>query len=825
MNVRPIILSGKCLVFVVLGGLAGFAPAGFAQRLLVTTTAMSVSHEATRLCLHSVDLATGTQLTDPIFQQGAVPIVPMQYLKSLHAVAVLSREHSDTDPQWRQSYIAFYDVGTLRRLYQERFPMTWRSLIACGDAEGQHFTAIRGDSIDAGKEFEVFGRAAGLPLRIERQGMTPLLTGLSGEPIIIQAVDKNDIAVICRGVQENEYVLGWLHGVERTNIVPPAGAAHIVPSGLLASADGHFLFVLISGYAANRPSGDRATWVYAFDRLNALKTAGVPIELPGDVRYESASLVPGGPDACWVSSYTHESQCAYATCIQATSNGLLKKKQIPITQTTTPLLLAVGINNVLEVWSGMERRGPSCTFKTPLTVIRWLSGDSLVVGEAGRVHGVDVTTGALSRTVQFQTGWVSSLVAITESEVPEVSAETVIEKTPKLSLPASIAFRGETVGQDVKAMVINSSNTTSGTWQIKYDPQTLPWLVIHPLTGTMPGVAYLGVDPQHYTPGKYVEGLLKIDFESAEALKSSTELIVRVLPEMRPEVRRILWLVDTPKMNDTVITTLAQAMTVSPNLFAHRFQQEPVKEPLQQYRIVVVDTVSVERGVLTRKQALDYVAGGGALLLLASGDVTSDSAARRWLEPIGITILPQEKKAVEYTLSCRDHVLCRHWNTQMKPNGCIIESSRSDAVLVSFETTSPSNTRRGCLLACAHGLGRVAVLAESEPLANSRFASDLFNWLANPHGEGAQQDLDSDQLVDAIEDANGNNTVDPGETDYLNADTDGDGVPDGKEDANLNGRVDEGETSPLLVDSDGDGIADGAQDPKPISGRSAGRQD
>ena len=813
------------LAFIVFWGIAGIAPAGFAQRLLVTTTAMSANHEPTRLSLHSLDPATGMMLAGPIVQQGAVPIMPIQYLKNLHAVAVLSRENSATNTQWRQSYIAFYDVATFRRLYQERFPMTWRSLIACGDQEGRILTAIRPASRDTETEFEVFGRAAGSPLRIERQAAVPPPNALSGEPIIMQAMSPGVTAVICRGTQEDQYALHWLNGGSATDITLPAGATHVVPSGLISSTDSRFLFVLVSGYTVNRPSGDRATWVYAFDRQHTLTTAGTPVEIPGEVRFAAESLVPIGQDTCWVASYIQETQCAYATRIRVTPTGLLKESQIPLTNTSAPILLAsastdrvgVAIGNILEVWDGMTRRGPSCTFKTPLTVVCWLSPDSLVVGEAGRVHIVDATTGIVSRTVQFQTGWVSSLVVIPASESPEVSTSAALDSTPSkrgLSLPVSVTFRGETVGQDVKALVLKTPHAEQAAWRVKYDPQTLPWLVIHPLAGTMPGVMYLGVDPQRYATGAYVEGVLKMEMEDTGIFNNPVELIVRVLPEMRPDVRRILWLMDPGKTNDAAMMSLTQSLAAPPNLFAHQYQREPVKEPLQQYRIVVVDAAAIERGVLTRKQALDYVAGGGALLLVGSTEVSTDSTVRRWLEPIGITILPNENKASEPALAYRDHMLCRHWNKQMKPKGCLIESSRAESVLVALGAPERYDSRRGILLACAYGLGRVAVMADPEPLTERAFTNDLFHWLANPIGEGVQQDLDSDRLVDSVEDANGNSTVDPGETDYLNADTDEDGIPDGREDSNLNGRVDEGETSPLLADSDGDGVADGAQDPK-----------
>ena len=196
---------------------------------------------------------------------------------------------------------------------------------------------------------------------------------------------------------------------------------------------------------------------------------------------------------------------------------------------------------------------------------------------------------------------------------------------------------------------------------------------------------------------------------------------------------------------------------------------------------------------------------------LPDGDV---ELLRQWLEPIGISVNPSSK--VEGACKVvRPRTLCRHWSIERVSDGCEVRAQAPSDVLVGTE-----DGNQAVLLAQSHGLGRVAVLATEAPLQEEAmdssdrrgFALDLFTWLADPMGEGARQDLDSDRLADDTEDRNGNNTVDPGETDFLNPDTDGDGLPDGIEDANLNGRVDPGETDPLNRDTDGDGIYDGADE-------------
>jgi hypothetical protein len=77
---------------------------------------------------------------------------------------------------------------------------------------------------------------------------------------------------------------------------------------------------------------------------------------------------------------------------------------------------------------------------------------------------------------------------------------------------------------------------------------------------------------------------------------------------------------------------------------------------------------------------------------------------------------------------------------------------------------------------------------------------------------GPPLDSDDDGLPDWVEDDDGDDTVDPGETDPQDPDTDDDGLTDGTEDENHNGNVDPGETDPLDPDTDDDGLLDGTED-------------
>lgn len=80
-----------------------------------------------------------------------------------------------------------------------------------------------------------------------------------------------------------------------------------------------------------------------------------------------------------------------------------------------------------------------------------------------------------------------------------------------------------------------------------------------------------------------------------------------------------------------------------------------------------------------------------------------------------------------------------------------------------------------------------------------------------PHANALSStlDTDGDGLTDASEDANGNDTMDIGETDPFNADTDGGGESDGSEISGQRNPLDP--TDDLTYDADGDGWVNGIE--------------
>ncbi|MCX5770933.1 MAG: IPT/TIG domain-containing protein, partial [Candidatus Hydrogenedentes bacterium] len=470
------------------------------------------------------------------------------------------------------------------------------------------------------------------------------------------------------------------------------------------------------------------------------------------------------------------------------------------------------------------------SFKSPVRLLHW-TREGLLAGEAGRIHLLNASAPDAVSTIQLQTGHVTDAALAPDG----AWANSAAAKTPRLILPQSVAFRGEAVGQEVKALPIQPP-PIAGRWLIEYDRTLAPWLVIHPTTGTGPAVVYMGVDPVWYRPGSVEQVLLHVQLalspRGLPAEGTETAVEVRLLPEESMDVQRVLWVWGDgnaasfrDQSDPRGLRALAEILAGPPHYLAHKEITGNVQEPLDPYAVVVLSAEAAARGLIARRAVLDYVQNGGALLFL--GGRLAEGTERelsQWLAPAGIQI--SAGVLVEGTFSVvGGHWLTRHWPQVKIAGGCGIYTDDPATVRVPGDPSGPGNS---CVfMTRTYGRGRVAALASQSVLESNvvdtpegqLFAGDLFRWLAGADKYLENQDMDSDGLPDDIEDANGNGLTEPNETNFLERDSDQDGLPDGIEDSNPNGLPDEGETDPLNPDSDGDGIQDGADEsPAPPAG-------
>jgi len=692
-----------------------------------------------------------------------------------------------------------------------------------------------------------------------------LCRGPHGQGCVVRAVDH-----VAESTRSDSGVLSG--AVLSRGIADESAYSGTVPSGLALSGDGGHVFVLTSGHAGDTPSGEAVSWLHALgtDRLEEPHAA---LRLPGTADLAAAPLRPTAQTACWVATRRKGTEFAYATLVGVTPDGLVRDAHVPLTGVSGSFRVepasdgaaaAVAMDEHLERWEEGRRTGLRVSYGGPIRAMRWTAG-GLLVGEAGRIHKVHPETMRPVSTVQLDSGWVTDFVQVPYARlalpdldadglslaqedrlgtspleadsdgdgVPDGSHPEPLASSPRLCLPPVVAFRDTVTGQEMKALMIDSPCGNGYSWEVDFERPEMPWLLIHPVSGRVPGVVYLAVDPVRYAAAEPTAGTLNVRLfhpdTGLDAAGSPQRVTVRVAPEERAGLRLILWIRDEGSVGGPALAAsfrsagdpyaqaeLGDLLAGPPHFFAHREAYGPLQEALDPYTIVLLGAAAASRGAVTRLAVLDYVAQGGALLLLGEFLEGKESPElTQWLSPLGIQMDTSVRMEGRFETKDRQG-LCRHWGVQKISDGCALYVDDPAAITVSARDTDP---HRAVFVARPYGRGRVAVLAAGTPLEsdalqvpeNRQWAADLFRWLAGANQYADAQDMDSDGLPDATEDRGpSEGAVEPGETNYLNPDTDGDGIPDGLEDANLNGRADEGETSALNPDSDGDGILDGA---------------
>lgn len=796
----------------------------FAKRLLVETTTMSAMREAAAVYVQTVDL-DGRGPEDVVKLEGLAPIGPL--LRSDERVFI------STGPEWhgadfdaRTMWTQLTSIDARSRVHEgvTRFSPGWRTFAGCllpRGADGQ-FSVV---TLGATPEPEgSWAGAIGISAHHPDTGLAPVAQwDIDGMPEAAVPLDEHRAAVLVRetfGRGTSLYIVDI--AVSQPMVLEFADENNhltATPGGLAITDDGQHVLVLTSGYASNRASGDPVSWLHVLSTSD-LSARAAPIEIPGTADTIASPLHVRG-SSCWVATRTRASGFGYVTHIDLSAEPRIAA-QYSLTEVTRSLHIApapsgdsvvVAADNRLHLFPGTFVR----QYESPITALRWLP-DGLYIGEAGRLHTVDPQTLQPINTIQLQSGWITDIApALPALRVPS-SAFRVAS--------SSITLHGESVGHEIKALPIASP----APWTITYDRAAMPWLVIHPVEGSGPAVAYLGVDPSRYTPGAIAMGELTL----AATGQPAQQIHVRVLPEQRNEIRRILWATGPPPNErggprggnptpDASLSSLTALLAGYPHVFSHRQATIPFLDDLAPYTVVILTAEAAAQGVLTRQDLLDFVAGGGALLFI--GEYIENQQSRElgnWLAPLSIEIDTSTQVNGSFPAPSADGLLA-HWGEGRINNGCAISVTHAGGVSVPTAPDAPTVA----FYATHYGMGRVAVLAASTPLEADAlastearlFAADVFRWLADA-GRGADtQDMDGDGLPDYVEDANGNGTADPRETDFLNPDSDSDGIPDGLEDANLNGHVDAGETDPLDPDTDGDGVFDGADAlPLPAAG-------
>lgn len=666
---------------------------------------------------------------------------------------------------------------------------------------------------------------------------------LPGTPAAVAALPEGDAAVLCDATEGA--VVTWLGDDESPRIVAIAEAGgEPVAMAYLPRED--VVLALTSGLDEG---GNAVSWLSLL-RPDAEAPEGETLALAGAGNADSLQVAEEGAP-CWVATRDRAAGHGYVKRL-ALDDGLRVVDERSFGAVDEVLRLApsgdtaaVAVDARVLIWDGDP--GTGWQFVEAVGALCWGDG-GLFVGEGGRVHRVVPGTADVAGTRMLQTGHVRALVYVPDASLPandldgdglgpaeDLAQRTQVESadtdgdgihdgidpeplrpSPRLRVAPEAVFHGEAAGREVRILMVESDTEAVGAWSLEYNAEQMPWLKLFPRSSSEGGgvatPVQMAVDPAYHDAGTETRGVVRVRMEGTipgvAAAGSPAEVVLRVLPG-RGAPPRILWLMpagDGPGLrhgqDPYQLGALADWLAAPPHGYSHGEARGPFDGSLDHYNLVVLSAESAARVAVSRRALLEYVADGGALVLLG-GHVPDGPDTLPLLEALGFRVaLGQAVQGA--TEGVAGKAPGEAWGGAYLRDGCLVEA-REDYVA--------ARMGRGAALAVrAYGYGRLAVLASAAPLRSGSFdqafAEALFGWLERAGLD--YNDYDGDGLVNRVENPNRNGTVEQGETDALRPDTDYDGIPDGREDENLNGLVDPGETDPRTVDSDGDGQWDGA---------------
>lgn len=823
--------------------------AAFSQRLLVTTKTLTVTREAVRTYLQSVDLVTGESLPMPALLPGQAVISRILLTDDSRGAVVSSGASWFGGPFTEEASLTF-TTGFHTAPFQAAGPLFmsiegWRQRTGClvkDPATGDTAVVVLGARVDENGawlgRFEVFSWQSGRGISLFPK---PPVWTLPGAPVAAAALPAGrQVAILCTaplGAGALLHVRDAFSGevlVEGNPVADDATAGFGAdPCDLALSRDGKYVLIATSGYLLDRPSGRAVSWLHALD-TSQFAPYFDPIELPGWPRPETTLLHSGQDGRCWLATYTPGTDFGYACAVKLTEDAAAKEVEVPFTGVNSPLhivcapdgpAVAVAAENRLEIWPEGQPVGPVHPFEATIQALAWTK-EGLFVGEGANIHQVAPESGDVTASVSLMTGIIEGVISLNSEALPSpdsdadgltdqeeaalatspLSCDTDHDGVPdgsdpeplapsaKLIVPPVITFRGEAAGRELRALMVMASGNDTTTGYVDFDPWAMPWLRLYPRSGILPQAFYLGVDPVSYGAPNRVLGdmlLVRAQAERGQVAGSPACVAVRVLPKQN-HVARILWMHDEPPAADHLKGDAASAPLAG---LTQLLSGPPLHFSHRTASGFVAEPLDPYAIVVLGAR----VAARGALTRSAVLDFVAGGGALLFLGEFGGSG-PGEVLASWLT------PIGIHLNASVAVDG--VFSSASDHELcrhwgafairhgmglyvddpTCVLVRDPHDANKAVFVARGHGYGRIAVLAASTPLENTALVN----------ADNRQFALDLFHWLSRA----------GRETDDLDAD----GLPDRLEDKNGNGFCDPGETNHLLADTDGDGVPDGMED-------------
>jgi hypothetical protein len=588
-----------------------------------------------------------------------------------------------------------------------------------------------------------------------------------------------------------------------------------------ASSNGQWLAIAASA-APSTPDSAARTRVWLIspqDDVTSLEALG---GLPA-----SEALAIASPSMLWLLSRDEASRFDYLTAWQASDSGDWKKTVEHLLPTQgdrfqlIPMApahegVALSRQDELSAWT-LQGTAWTRHFEHEVACMA-LRGDELLAGCANQVHVIDPQTGERLREEVFDTGQVIAIYTLDTSKahledpdldglpssdelrssqtdprkpdsdgdgIPDGADPAPVVVSPALRLPHAISLSGRAAGKEVRGLPIAPGLSAGVAWRATLQStEGVEWLRLFPSQGDGGNPLYLAVDPVAGRRGDLPPAYIRISAEQADAgqpLAYSPHVIEVSVSASPRRARRALWLNPVSEVSAPPADTAAfivNSLLASPPLYlSPSLHQGPYAGDPTDYTVIILPLESAAQGALSQRAAMEFLARGGGLLLVAN-ETPDTGYLRRWGAPLGLNF---DTAQHDWKIETGDSRGDDPWRWSGAASG----SGRIALVHDSLVQAAASNVAGG----------RTALV-------------EVVDWLcqAGTH----PQDLDADGIPDAVEDRNQNGLLDSGETDPLNPDSDGDGLPDGLEDRNANGRTDPGETDPRVGDTDADGIPDGA---------------
>lgn len=456
------------------------------------------------------------------------------------------------------------------------------------------------------------------------------------------------------------------------------------------------------------------------------------------------------------------------------------------------------------------------TFSTSLNDI-WLTASG------GKTYKVDIHSGTLTPFLIAQSGWIETILP-----TDDLSQNEFIGVDTRRVKFSRVIIDEYDIGRYFRSVVLSESSQGSYDWigsPIPATPETtqnIVWFIEKKDNRT-----FLYLNPLPSLPLQRFTYWLNFynfpTFESTFFIPEQCIIQIKVVPRESTE-RKILWLFGegsedfrTPD-DPQELKALGDILTGGPFYFTHFVISMPIDGDITGFPLVVADISSFAKGVVSIRQVSEYVKNGGNLLILGQFSPNADiDFLYYWLLSVGIYFDPSVLAEGDLPIHCEISSLSGQLPLLEIRNGALLRKiPRNENDQLNKSTRTGEKSQNLSMVISKYGKGKIGVVASKYPFSSSQlrkspnfeFAFQTFNILSK--NINLEEDTDGDNLPNSLEDRNGNQVVDIGETDPLLPDSDGDFIPDGIEDDNLNGLWEENETDPTCNDTDGDGVWDGA---------------